>query len=440
LAALLLLFAGASVQYTVKVIRDPRGSAIQRWRDALLGLEAGEDVYQSEVHPNSPIMAVILLPFAHLPGVVGPLVWFYLKVGLTLVSMRWAFNLVEMDGVPFPPWAKACTVLLSVRPILGDLAHGNVNLFILFVVMAALYAFRCRRDRLSGLLLGLAIACKVTPLLFVPYFVWKRAWKTLAGCAVGLVLFAWLVPVCVLGFETGTRDLVSWTQKMILPFLASGEVYYSEHNNQSLPGLALRLLTYSPSFTVFIDNVRVPVHYHNLVSLSPQVVRWIWKACMALFAGLVIWTCRTPLEQRRGWRLSAEFAIILLGMLLFCERTWKHHCVTLLLPFAVLMYVVAISRPGPRRSFVVGTLVAATLLMLATSTGSQGDDLIHLSWGKLAQVYGAYVWAYILLVAALAVLLRGQASPTGDDRPLTPGFAHPEVAACPHPSWQPSRS
>jgi hypothetical protein len=159
---------------------------------------------------------------------------------------------------------------------------------------------------------------------------------------------------------------------------------------------------------------------------------------MALFAGLVIWTCRTPLEQRRGWRLSAEFAIILLGMLLFSERTWKHHCVTLLLPFAVLMYGVAISRPGPRRGFVIGTLVAATLLMLATSTGYQGDDLVNFSWGKLAQVYGAYVWAYILLVVALAVLLRGQVRT--DDRSLIPGFADPEVAACPHPSWQPSRS
>ena len=30
-----------------------------------------------------------------------------------------------------------------------------------------------------------------------------------------------------------------------------------------------------------------------------------------------------------------EFSVVVLGMLLFCERTWKHHCVTLLLPFTV---------------------------------------------------------------------------------------------------------
>jgi len=435
--ALVLLFVGSSVQYTIKVIKNPKGSAILRWQEQLLDLEEGDvDVYRTQVHPNSPIMALILLPFAHLPPMVGALAWFYLKVGLSLVSIHWALRLVEIDGVPFPPWAKACTVLLSLRPILGDLAHGNVNLFILFLVMAALYAFRGRRDLLAGLILGLAIACKVTPALFVPYFLWKRAWRTLAGCALGLVLFAWVVPGCLLGFRQGTDLLVSWTQQMIVPYVVAGQVYYSEHNNQSLPGLALRLLTHSPSFTVFIDNVRVPVAYHNLLSLSPRAAGWIVKSCMAVFAVLVVWSCRTPLERRRGWRLPAEFALVVLGMLLFSERTWKHHCVTLLLPFAVLMYCLATCRLAPRlRQIVIGALAAATLLMLTTSTGPQGDDLSVM--GKLAQVYGAYVWAYILLVAALAVVLRdrGAAADFGeqDRETQVPHALLPRTAVSPLP-------
>ena len=32
----------------------------------------------------------------------------------------------------------------------------------------------------------------------------------------------------------------------------------------------------------------------------------------------------------------SEFALIVLGMLLFSERTWKHHCVVFMVPFAVL--------------------------------------------------------------------------------------------------------
>ena len=49
---------------------------------------------------------------------------------------------------------------------------------------------------------------------------------------------------------------------------------------------------------------------------------------------LVLFACRTPRDDRVGWRLPAEFSVIFLGMLLFSERTWKHHAVTLLLPWA----------------------------------------------------------------------------------------------------------
>lgn len=434
-AALLVLFIGASVQYTFKVTRDDKASAIQRWQEDLLKLDDGEDIYRSKVHPNSPIMVLTLWPIAMLPSVVGALLWFYLKVGFSLAAMYWAFHMVEMHGISFPPWAKACAVLLSLRPILSDLSHGNVNIYILFLVMAALYACHCRRDYLSGLLLGLAIACKVTPALFVPYFLWKRAWKTLAGCLAGLVLFAWFIPCCVLGFADGSRLLFSWTEQMILPFVVSGEVYYSEHHNQSLAGLALRLLTESPSFSVWTENVRAPLHFHNILDLPPRAAGWIVKGCLAVFVGLVLWSCRTPLTRRQGWRLPAEFSLVLLGMLLFSERTWKHHCVTLLLPFTVLMYYLAACRPGPRlRGYLIGTLIATTLLMLTTSTGPDGGQIDTPAFGKLAQVYGAFVWAYICLMAALVVILRvpDRAAPAPDDTAAETSWRIP--------SWQHSRS
>ena len=87
------------------------------------------------------------------------------------------FRLAEEPGRPFPTWAKGLTVVLSLRTILSDLTHGNVNLLILFLVVTGLAAFRRGRDMIAGILLALAIACKVTPALFIPYFLWKRAWR-----------------------------------------------------------------------------------------------------------------------------------------------------------------------------------------------------------------------------------------------------------------------
>jgi hypothetical protein len=327
------------------------------------------------------------------------------------LAFRWVFQFVAETGRPFPLWAKCMTVLLALRPIMSDLHHGNVNLFILFLVVAALTAYHRQRDLLAGVVLGLAIACKVTPALFVPYFVWKRSWKTLAGCAAGLVLFLCpgLVPAALMGWERNEHHLVSWYYDMVYPFVVEGKVT-SEHHNQSLPGLAARLLTHSPSFSTYVNNQYTPTHYDNLLDLDPSQARLLVKGCMGLFALLVVWTCRTPTTPRDNWRLSAEFAIVLLGMLMFSERTWKHHCVTLIVPFAVICYYLAACAPSKGlRAYLVGSLAFA-MLLIATTSNTASDAAIdprqlHQLFAKQSQVYGAFVMAYFVLLAALVVLL-----------------------------------
>jgi len=99
--------------------------------------------------------------------------------------------------------------------------------------------------------------------------------------------------------------------------------------------------------------------------------------------------------------LAAEFAIVFLGMLLFSERTWKHHCVTLILPFAVLSYFLATCLNSKTNyTLPAFTIVVATLLMTLTSTGLLEDD-----FAKEAQVYGCYVWAFILMMVCLFIVL-----------------------------------
>jgi hypothetical protein len=354
-------------------------------------------------------MALLLEGLMRLPPLAGSLAWFYLKVGMALLAFAWVFRLVEMPEAPFPPWAKAVAVILSLRPIMGDLTHNNVNLFVLFLVIGSLFAFQRGRDMGSGVVLGLAIACKVTPALFIPYFLWKRAWKTLAGCGLGLALFLIVIPGVLLGMDRNLELLSSWNRQMIEPFVMDG-VVTSEHNNQSLPGLAFRLATHSPAFSKFDYDVYryVPQEYCNLWSVDPRIVQWLLKGCMACYAVMVIGTCRTPLARRAGWPLAAEFSLVVLGMLLFSERTWKHHCVTLILPLTVLIYYLAAGRPRRGlRIYLITTLAAVAVLMGSTSINGLAG------WwdrgAKMAQVYGAYVWVFLLLTIALVVLLRREA-------------------------------
>jgi hypothetical protein len=409
LAGLVLLFILLGARYAHKAASDR--SAFSRWQPQIQDMDRGVNISERYNYPNPPVMAVLLEPIARLPGMTGALVWFYLKVGMALLSLFSVFRLVESEGVPFPDWAKVVTVLCSLKPIIDDLNHGNVNLFILFLVVGALTAYRLRRDFLAGVVLALAISCKVTPALFVPYFIWKRSWLTLTGCMVGMALFFYpgIVPGLRLGMEENQRQLGSWYRGMVHPFLFEGKVT-SEHVNQSLPALLLRLGTRSPSFVAFPDNIETPTRYDNVLSLSPVVAGWLVKGCLGLFILLVVSCCRTPAEKRAGWPVAAEMAIVVLGMLLFSERTWKHHCVTLMLPFAVGWYYLAACCRSPwlGRSL-AAAMVAALVLMTSTGLGLGSDRIavgLAPSFAKMALVYGAYTFAFLILLASMAVPLR----------------------------------
>jgi alpha-1,2-mannosyltransferase len=414
-AALMLVFVLASVQYSFKALRDsqlgtPTRSAILRWRPQLRELSEGTDIYRAHNYPNPPVMGLLLMPLAELKPLATGLTWFYLKVGLTFAALLWTFRLVESPDRPFPVWAKALAVLLSLRPILGDLSHGNVNLFILFLVVAALTLFRNRRDLSAGVVLGLAVACKVTPALFLPYFVWKRAWRAVAGCLLGLVLFFEVVPGLYFGFEANHCYLTGWVEGMVLPFVRDGQVT-PEQNNQSLPGLLYRLGTKQPSTTAWDEESGhyVPLSYHNLAEVPPGVVRWGLKGLLLGFAVLVVWSCRTPTADRRDWRLAAEYGVVLLGMLLLSERTWKHHAVTLVVPFAALCYAWGTARVGQGGRFGVGAALAVSAVLMAATVSGIVPDPTADTAGKtvdMAQVYGAYTAAFLVLFAALVVLLR----------------------------------
>lgn len=414
LVLLTVLFVGLSIKYAMKVMEGR--SAIQRWQNQILGLEQGEDLSEKYQYPNPPIMAILLFPLAKLPGLWMALIWYYLKVAMIILCFQWIFALVEKDGLPFPFWAKVLTVILSLRPINGDLQHGNVNIFIFFLVVAGVYLCAKKRDILGGISIGLAISCKVTPALFIPYFFWKRSWKSLAGVMLGLILFLWpgIIPGMILGFDENQKQLYSWYKEMVHPFLVEGKVW-SEHNNQSFPGLVYRLFTHSPSFSDYVDGKYTPLEYHNFADLPVPVIRWFLKGALACFAILFFFYCRADFQKRGGWQLSTEFALVVLGMLFFSERTWKHHCVTMVFPFAVLSYLFAInSNNAGRRLVAILAIVLSSVLMWMTSTGLLKDE-----FAKEAQVYGCYTWAFVVLMWALIWFLSREPKPDWRSHPVS---------------------
>lgn len=408
LVALAALVVAMSLKYAAKAAKPGDAgaqtrSAFLRWRAMVNDVFAGTNIYVgAHEYPNPPVMAIILRPFAALPPLAGALAWFYLKVTMAALAAVWVFRLVAPLGESIPDAAKAVAVLLALPPVLGDLSHNNVNIFVLFLVAGCLEAFRRGWDLTAGLVLALAVACKVTPLLFVGYFAWKRSWKVLAGCAAGLALWLAVVPGAAFGWDRNGELLRDWYKLMVERPVLKGEIT-TEHPNQAVPGFVYRLFTHSPSFVAYPDNIPTPAEYHNVADVGRPAAWWVVKGLTAAFGLAVMFLCRRPVTRdpasRGGWVFAAECSLIVLGMLLFSERTWKHHAVTLLLPFAVLAYGVFAPGFGRRlRSTLAGTLAAVGLLTVV-------PGLLPTRAADLAMVYGTHTAAFVLLTAGVCVVL-----------------------------------
>jgi hypothetical protein len=417
----LCVIVGAGFVYAGKAADDR--SAFIRWRHQVLAFWAGENIYDAMMFPNPPIMPLTLLPFMLLAPVPGALCWFALKVLLTAVSVWFCFRMVRPPGTrPLPSYAQAVILLLSFRPILSDLHHGNNNLVIMFLVVASLYAWRKGYDVLAGLVLALAISYKVTPALFVPYFAYKRSWRTVGATVLGMGVFLLIVPSVFLGPQFNGECLAMWWQRMIGPFLAKGEGSPQEVN-QSMVGVVTRLLTDAK-----LGPGRYDAHLDvNLVSLPRPIVGHLLKALSFGLVGLLALFCRTRANRRDDPRLLGEFALIVLTMLFISERSWKHHYVTLLLPYTYLTYRVFLAPVSRGSRIILGTAMALSALLMATTSSEFGGLFADGQGHKLAQAYGMFLWAGVVLYGATAWRVwveRGAESVDKNDYGASGGIPH----------------
>jgi hypothetical protein len=235
----------------------------------------------------------------------------------------------------------------------------------------------------------------------------------LGAVLVGLVLFLVVVPGLAFGWDRTGELMSGWYALMIERPLVKGEIT-TEHPNQAVVGFVYRLFTHSPSYIIYPDNIPTPAEYHNLADIGRPAAWAVVKLLTAGFALAVVLLCRWPVrgatDVRQGWRFSAECGLICLGMLLFSERTWKHHAVVLLLPLAALTYAVAlVELPRRVRNCVLGALVACLILMA-------GPGFLAGRANDLAMVYGTHTIAFVLLTLVVGLLLVCRSGDVGGSR------------------------
>ncbi|HWO64211.1 MAG TPA: glycosyltransferase 87 family protein [Umezawaea sp.] len=337
------------------ILGSPLGVDSAVYRAGALALLRGQSLYASltalpDWAPDlpfayPPIAAVVFLPLAALPL---QLAWGLLAVG-TVLALGTSVRLV--GGTPW-----VLPVLLCLEPVWRTVGLGQVNVLLMALVLADVLALR--GSRFSGVLIGVAAAVKLTPLIFVAHLFLTGRPRD------GVRALAAFAGLAVAGFVLLPDDAVRyWTSTMLGANKAGGNGWWG---NQSLSGLLYRVTDGS----------------------SPLLVPLV-LLCLAVAV------CLVRALHRQGDPVGAVLVTAFAGVLV-SPISWTHHWVWVAPLCAVLL---------ARRQFVpAGALaVLCTGWVFTLVPLGEGEERL---WTPLESLAGnAYVLAALAVLGLLGVRL-----------------------------------
>lgn len=272
----------------------------------------------------------VALPFAALDALFGDrtIRWLW-SLGLGLAT-AWLLRAVARAMQPFGGlawWQWLAFGVLFQRCIAQNLTHGQLSLWVGALATAGIVALQRRHDGRAGILLGLAAALKITPLLFVvalPLMRRPRAALTMLGTVAVLVL---LLPWPFAGTGEHLRHLAEFGRAAFASvYDAQNAAIVREHAGPSVKGALDYLLQPVP-----FDREGHLAAIADLGDGTLRIVELGWS--LALAAMLAIWFARARgADDER--RLAEQSAAVLLATVFFAPLVRTYHLAVLALPFA----------------------------------------------------------------------------------------------------------
>lgn len=411
-------------------------TALGRWLPTMelvfQGKDAANPYGYGHWFPTPPPVLLAAAPLAKLGYFGAGVVWSIAKLVGFFGAMAYFVTGFRVTGRTVPVGVLLVAAAFSIRPVISDIQHGNLNLFMLIWLALAWGCFVRGRDVAAGVFVALAIVTKVTPGLLLVYFLYKRQWRIVAATLVALAVLLLLLPGLAVGFDTNIEWLRTWFDMLARPYALEGFATI-EIANQSLYGTLLRILGNAGILSIehMPAQRALQAGMEDMARPATALGRLLRPAISLSILLALAWLCRAapwgtprptdatpcdtsnastsarpgslvPTRARTNPALWLEFAIVLVAMLLMSERTWKHHATTLPLVFIAVWYVLVKTDWSDRfRAWFVGGLVVQLFLLVVGSEGLIGDNAAE----KLLDG-GLFCWGLVLCGVQTGILLH----------------------------------
>jgi alpha-1,2-mannosyltransferase len=317
------------------------------------------------------------------------------------------FHRMIMDR--FKELAQANLILSIIAIVLGgqfilyDLDDGGPHTILMGMLVGAVYAVWRGREKLGAIWFGLAIALKVTPGLFLLFFLWKRQWRLALYTAVATA--CWIIlPIVWMGPASWWSHQQTWTQVAAgsavgykTPVAESNE---SNIRNSGLqPALMRYLVTRSPDHPLRQNDPG----YVAVLDLPPALARiLVILAILVLLMGFCRYT-RRPYGGPGDPEWPRECSGLLILMLLLSPVTWIQH-LPWLLPALYCVVAKACSHNGlSQLSKVAMGLYVMIAVVLSYEVLGKENFVVFLS-------FKPFTIGMVLLLAVLMLQSKNAAS------------------------------
>jgi hypothetical protein len=352
---------------------------LQVYLRAAWAVRSGADLYQITDdngwhYHYPPLLAILLAPLADPPpnvardGIppfaVSVAIWYWFSVGCLAWGVHTLCRVLEQtasdDSIRLQPPGCGRWRLLRFLPVLAclpaigqTLVRGQVNLLV-FALLCGFIAALVRGRRVhAGFWLAGAICLKIIPALLLIYPLWKRDFRCLAGCVLGLTIGLGAVPAAVLGPQRTLGYFEEWTEVMLRPALGKGE------DQSRVKELINVNATDSQSPLVLLHNAIYPDRDTRPFEASTEV-RWghrLIAASMTLMTLLAAGWSRKSSPQREALALGALIIVMVLASPV-CHL--HYFCLTLPLVIGMLAFVMTRGE-SPRRLYPFLSLLAVNI-------------------------------------------------------------------------------
>ena len=181
----------------------------------------------------APINAFLMLPLTFFELQTAAVLFFLIQMAALLYSITLVLKWLK---VPLSEYQKIGLLAFFVTGgyLLQVVHTGNIHFVALFLTLWAFYEFETGKTWRPALWMGLAIATKVTPLLFLPYLLFKKKFKECLA-VIGVLIMLISFPAIFNGIESNMDLLKSWSVSIMNKA--------SEARNHSLHGVLTKYLT-----------------------------------------------------------------------------------------------------------------------------------------------------------------------------------------------------